>query len=89
MALGAPRGNVLWLVMKEALGMLAAGLAIGIPCAFWLGRYVSSQLFGIAPTDIWTGAAALLILVSATAGAGFLPARRASAIDPIQTLRHE
>jgi predicted permease len=89
MALGAPQGAVLWMVMKEALALLGIGLALGIPCAYWLSRYVSSQLFGVAPADAWTAAVASVLLAAVTAAAGLLPARRASAIDPIQALRHE
>jgi ABC-type antimicrobial peptide transport system permease subunit len=89
MALGAPQGAVLWMVLKEALDLLGIGLAVGIPCAYLLSRYVSSQLFGIAPTDPGTAAIAAAILAAVAAGAGLLPARRASSIDPIQALRHE
>jgi predicted permease len=89
MALGAPQGAVLCMVMREAFGLLGIGLAVGIPCAYWLSRYVSSQLFGVAPTDIRTAVVASVILVVVTAGAGLLPARRASLIDPIRALKHE
>jgi len=89
MALGAPQGAILCMVMREALGLLGIGLAVGIPCAYWLSRYVSSQLFGVAPTDIRTAVVASAILVVVTAGAGLLPARRASLIDPIRALKHE
>jgi predicted permease len=89
MALGARQGAVLWMVMKEALGLLGIGLAVGIPCAYFLSRYVSSQLFGVKPTDVQTAVVASVILAAVTAGAGLLPAWRASTIDPIQALRHE
>ena len=89
MALGAPQGTVVWMVMKETLVLVAIGLGIGVPSAFLLSRYMAAQLFGVKPTDIWTSAAALGILAAVAAGAGFLPARRASAIDPIQALRYE
>ena len=89
MALGASQGGVVWMVLREALALLGIGLAVGVPCAFLLSRYVSSQLFGVKPTDVWTAAAALLILAGVAAGAGWLPARRASAIDPIKALRYE
>ncbi len=89
MALGASQSGVVWMVLREALILLGIGLAVGVPSAFLLSRYVSSQLFGVKPTDVWTAAAALLILAGVAAGAGWLPARRASAIDPIKALRYE
>jgi ABC-type antimicrobial peptide transport system permease subunit len=89
MALGAPQGQVIWMVMRETLVLVAIGLAIGIPSALALTKYVSAQLFGVKPWDVWAGAAAFVILAAVAIGAGFLPARRASAIDPIQALRYE
>jgi predicted permease len=89
MALGAPQSAVLWLVLREVLLLFGIGLALGVPCAYALSRYVSSQLFGVRPTDLWTGASALVILGIVALAAGLLPARRASNIDPIQALRYE
>ena len=89
MALGAQRTEVVWMVMKEALLLVGIGLAVGIPCAYFLSRYVSSQLFSVTPTDIWTALSALAILAAVAAGAGLVPARRASGIDPIRALRYE
>ena len=89
MALGAPRSQVVWMVMRETMTLVAIGLAIGVPAALAVSKYVSKQLYGVQPTDIWSAAAALIILSLVAAGAGFLPARRASTIDPILALRYE
>jgi predicted permease len=89
MALGAPRSSVLWLVLREMLILLGAGLIVGVPSAYVLSRYVSSQLFGVTPTDVWTGAAAMALLGMMALVSGLVPARRASAIDPIAALRYE
>jgi predicted lysophospholipase L1 biosynthesis ABC-type transport system permease subunit len=89
MALGAPRLWVLWLVMREVLILFAGGFLAGIPGAYVLSRYLSSQLFGVAPTDVWTGAASLAILGFVALVSGLVPARRASVIDPITALRYE
>jgi predicted permease len=89
MALGAPRSQVLWLVLREALILLGAGLLAGVPCAYLLSRFVSAQLFGVTPTDLWTCVTAIAILGLVAAASAFVPARRASAIDPITALRYE
>ena len=89
MALGAPRGRVLWLVLREALILLGAGLAVGVPCAYVVSHYVSSQLFGVTATDAWTYAGSVATVGLLAAFSGFLPARRACAIDPITALRYE
>ena len=88
LALGASRGALLWMVMREALGLLGIGLALGVPGAYLLGRYVSSQLFGAEPADPGTAVLACAVLAVVAAGAALLPARRASRIDPTQALRH-
>jgi predicted permease len=89
LALGAEPASVVWLVMKEVLLLLTIGLAIGVPAAISLGRYVSSQLFGIEPNDPWMAVATMALLTVVSALAGLVPARRASQIDPILALRYE
>jgi predicted permease len=89
LALGAEPGLVIWLVMKEVLLLLGIGLAVGLPAALALGRYVSSQLYGIQPHDPWMAAATTLTLALVSAAAGLIPAHRASRIDPILALRYE
>jgi len=89
LALGAEPGGVIWLVMKEVLLLLAIGLAVGIPTALALGRFVASQLYGIEARDPWTATATLILLTLVSAAAGLIPAHRASRIDPILALRYE
>jgi predicted permease len=89
MALGAERGRVMWLVLKEVAIMTAAGIAGGLAVALWLTRQVQSQLFGLAPNDPATLAAATALLALIAMAAGFIPARRATTIDPIVSLRSE
>ena len=83
LALGAEPSGVLWIVMREVLILLTIGLAIGVPAAIGLGRYVSSQLYGIQPNDPWMAIGTVLLLTVVSAAAGLIPATRASRIDPI------
>ncbi len=89
MALGAARGSVVWLVMKEVLLLLGIGLAVGVPSAIGLGQFVSTQLYGIKPNDPWIAGIAMVLLIMVAALAGLIPANRASRIDPILALRYE
>ena len=89
LALGADPAQVVWLVMKEVLLLLAIGLAVGLPAAIGLGRYVGSQLYGIEANDPWMAVGTTAVLTLVSAAAGFIPARRASQIDPNLALRYE
>jgi ABC-type antimicrobial peptide transport system permease subunit len=92
-ALGAQRGAVVWMILKEALCLVLIGVAIGVPVSLGAARLVSSRisglLFGLKATDPLTIAAATALLVMAAAIAGYLPARRASRVDPMVALRNE
>jgi len=89
LALGATEGSAIWLVLRDALVMIAAGTAIALPCVAALGRLVESQLFGVKPTDPIAIAAATLVLTTAALGAAFIPAYRASTVSPTDALRFE
>ncbi|MBV9613807.1 MAG: ABC transporter permease [Acidobacteriaceae bacterium] len=89
MALGALQGNVLWMVMREVLLLIAVGVAVGMPIAVALSALVRNQLFGIPPHDPATLVIATLALLIVASLAGFLPALRASRIDPTRALRYE
>jgi macrolide transport system ATP-binding/permease protein len=89
MALGAQRGPVLWMILREVTVLAAVGLAISVPVALGTSSLVRSLLFGMKPNDPLTIAMAVTILVAAAVVAGWVPARRAAHIDPMTTLRHE
>jgi predicted permease len=89
MALGADAGSVVWMVMREVLLLASVGVAIGLG-AGWAGtRLVKAQLFGVNPTDAITLAAAALSIAMVAAFSGWLPARRATRIDPVRALHWE
>lgn len=88
-ALGAESRKVLWLVMRDALTMVAIGAVAGMPAVLTLTRYTESLLFGVKPQDPVTIMASALLLLVVTALAGFLPALRATRVQPIQALRQE
>jgi predicted permease len=89
MALGAGAGNVLWMVLRETLLLVGVGLAIGIPAALASTRLIASQLFDLSPYDPLTLSVSSLLLIAVAALAGFIPARRASRVDPMVALRYE
>ena len=89
MALGAARANVRWLVMRESLILVAVGIGIGVPVALLSSRLVASMLFGLHGNDTFTLLAAIFVMLLIAALAGYLPARRASRVDPMVALRYE
>ena len=89
MALGASRGDVLRLVVGQGLRLTAMGVVIGLLASFAVTRFVSSLLFGVSATDIVTFVVVPALLTAAALGASYLPARRATRIDPMVALRYE
>ena len=89
MALGARRGAIGWMVLRETLLLVVVGLLVGVPAAIFAARFVSSQLFGLSPGDPMTLALAAAVLIVVAILAGYLPARRATKVDPLVALRYE
>ena len=89
MALGAERDSVMWLVLREVGLMAGIGVGLGLPLAFALSRVVQSQLFDLSAHDPVAMIASAALLVVVALAAGYLPARRATRIDPMLALRYE
>jgi predicted permease len=89
MALGAQRGHVLSQILRESMVLVVAGVFIGLAIALGTGRFIASQLFGLAPTDAATIGVAMVVMLVVAGLAGYLPARRASRVDPMVALRYE
>jgi ABC-type antimicrobial peptide transport system permease subunit len=89
MAIGAKPREMLQMVLREAVWLVVCGLAVGIPTALAAGRLTGSLLFGVTATDPYTLTAAIAVLLTTALIAAFLPAYRASRVDPLTTLRHE
>ena len=88
-ALGAQRGDVSWLVLKEVVWLFGVGALAAIPAALVLGRWTESQLYGVRSTDPLTMAGAVAVLSAVALAAGYLPARRAARTQPMEALRLE
>jgi len=89
MALGARGSNIAWMILRETLYLVLAGLVIGVPAALFGARLIAAQLFGLSPTDPLTLGVAAIVLVIVALLAGYLPARRASRVNPLNALRYE
>jgi ABC-type antimicrobial peptide transport system permease subunit len=89
MALGATRQSVISMVMRSAIFQILIGLALGIPAALLAGHLMASQLYGVVSYDPISLSAATFVLVLCAVVAGFIPARRAASIEPMQALRTE
>jgi putative ABC transport system permease protein len=88
-ALGAQRGDVLKMVLKGGLALIAAGTIIGLLVSLALTRFLASQIWGVSPTDPWTFAAVIAVLTGTGLVACFVPASRATRVDPLVALRYE
>jgi putative ABC transport system permease protein len=89
MALGAQHGDVLRMVLKKGLGLVTAGIVIGVLASLGLTRFLASQIWGVSVTDPWTFAAVTALILAVGLIASFLPARNAARVDPLITLRYE
>jgi predicted permease len=89
MALGAERRDITWMVLRESLLLVAVGLAVGLPASWGAAQLISNQLFGLRPSDPLTLLTAVTLLTIVAALAGYLPARKASRVNPLVALRYE
>jgi ABC-type antimicrobial peptide transport system permease subunit len=88
-ALGAERGRIVWMVLRQSLELTIAGVMAGLAGAWALTRAMASLLFGVSATDLTTFAAVPLVLVATAMIASYVPARRAMRVDPVVALRDE
>ena len=89
MALGARRSNVVWMILRQTLLLVAIGAVIGLAAAVVVTRLIESRLYGLTPTDPATLALGVLLMAGVGVVAGYLPARRASNVDPMTALGDE
>ena len=88
-ALGAAVTDVVRMVLRDSLSMVGVGILIGLPCAYAIARILKTALFRLEPVDPWTAVLSLAVLLAVALGAAWVPARRASRIDPVVALRSE
>ena len=89
MALGAQRGQILGMVLRRGLGLVSAGIVVGVGTSFVVLRLLASEFWGVSPSDPWTFGVVLAVVLGAGALACWLPARRATGVDPLVALRYE
>jgi ABC-type antimicrobial peptide transport system permease subunit len=89
MALGARPGVIAWMIVREVLAIAGAGIAVAIPAAWWLGRLVAAQLYGVVPTDALSIGGAVVLLTAVAVVSGLVPSVRAARIDPTRALRFQ
>jgi len=89
LALGAARGTVVWMIVRDGLAIAVPGVLIGAPCAWAAARLVRAQLYGIAPSDPRTLLIAAATSLATVLAASWLPALRASSVAPVEALREE
>ena len=88
-ALGAQRGELLGLLLRQGMGLVACGVAVGVVASVLFTRFLGALLFDVQPTDPLTFASVVLLLVGVSAAACFIPALRAMRVDPMVALRNE
>ncbi len=89
MALGARQASILGMVVRQAMVLAGAGVAVGLVASWWASRSLASLLYSVKPADVTTYIAVSAVLIAAALGAAWIPARRASQTDPTNALRHE
>ncbi len=89
LALGAARGNVHWMILREALSLSVVGIALGVPAVLLAGRLMTSLLYDVYPADPLTLSLAVLLILAVSVLAGWVPARKAARLDPLTALRYE
>jgi ABC-type antimicrobial peptide transport system permease subunit len=89
MAMGARRGQVVWMILKDSLTLTAVGAAMGVPFAMLVGRALASSLYGVTPLDEASYLLAVLGVTAVALAASALPARRAAGVEPLTALRTE
>jgi putative ABC transport system permease protein len=89
MALGAQQGEILRMVLRKGFVLIVSGICIGLFASYGLTRFLASQILGVSATDPWTFGAVVALVVGVGLGACYLPARRATQVDPLVALRYE